>query len=304
VLTANARPDPATTFLGVPLAFPVLTAPFGLDATFHPDGQPAVVRGAARAGTAAILSSNGSRRLEDVRAASPDGARFLQVSALGPPETVVAVGRRARDAGYAAMFLTVDVDAPGSRDAPAEARFSPDPKVSQGNYTAAEVAARMAFRGTGWTWDQARQVMDAIGLPWVVKGVLVADDARAAVAAGAAGVFVSNHGGRQLDRVAGALDALPAIVAAVGAEVPVGLDGGVRRGADVVTALALGAAVVAVGRPAVWGLAAAGEDGVARVLEILHKETSAAMAMLGRSRIADLDATAVEPAPAPVPLPR
>jgi isopentenyl diphosphate isomerase/L-lactate dehydrogenase-like FMN-dependent dehydrogenase/phosphoglycerate dehydrogenase-like enzyme len=297
VLTGNAQPDPATTFLGVDLAFPVLVAPFGLDATFHPDGQPGVARGAARAGTAVILSSNGSRRLEEVRAAAPAAARFLQVSALGPPEAVVSVGRRARDAGFTAVFLTVDVDAPGSRDAPAEARFSPDPVVSQGNYTADEVAARTSFGGPGWTWELARQVMDDIGLPWVVKGVLVAADAREAVAAGASAVFVSNHGGRQLDRVAGALDALPAVVAEVGAEVPVGLDGGVRRGTDVVTALALGAAVVAVGRPAAWGLAADGEDGVARVLAILRKETTSAMAMVGRGRVADLDASVVEPAP-------
>ncbi len=297
VLTGHARPDTTTSFLGVDLAFPVLVAPFGLDATFHPDGHPGVARAAARAGTAVVLSSNGSRPLEEVRAAAPSAVCFLQVSALGRPETVATIGRRARDAGFSAIFLTVDVDAPAARDAPAEARFSPDPLVSQGNYTADEVAARMSFRGTGWTWDDARQVMGEAGLPWVVKGVLLPEDARAAVDAGAAGVFVSNHGGRQLDRVAGALDALPAIVAAVGAEVPVGLDGGVRRGTDVVTALALGAGVVAVGRPAAWGLAAAGEDGVARVLQILHQETANAMALVGRGRVSDLDATVVEPTP-------
>ena len=295
--TGNADPDLSTTFLGEPLALPVLVAPFGLDTVFHPDGQCAVVRGAARAGTAAILSSNATLAFSAPRAEAPSAARDLQVSSLGHPDTVIALGRRARDAGFSGLVVTLDVDQSGWRDAPAEHRFAPDPVVSQGNYTPAELAARMAFRGPGWTWADIERVTSAVGLPWIAKGILAAGDARLAVEAGAASVFVSNHGGRQLDGAPAALDALPAIAVEVGGEVPVGLDGGVRRGPDVVKALALGASVVAVGRPAVWGLAADGEAGVARVLEIVRRETHAALALLGLPHVCALTRDALEPSP-------
>ncbi len=295
--TGHADPDLSCAFLGEHLAFPVLVAPFGFDTVFHPDGQCAVVRGASRAGTAAILSSNAALAFSVPRAAAPDGARYLQVSSLGRPDTVVDLGRRAAGAGFSALVMTLDVDQAGWRDAPAEHRFAPDPVVSQGNYTAAELAARMAFQGPGWTWTDIERVTTAIGLPWIAKGILHPEDARTAVECGAASVFVSNHGGRQLDGAPAALDALPAIAAEVGHDIPVGLDGGVRRGPDVLKALALGASVVAVGRPAVWGLAADGADGVARVLEILRSEIHAALALVGRPSVAALTRDDIEQSP-------
>ncbi len=297
--TGNADPSLATTFLGESLSFPVLVAPFGLDTVFHPDGQRAVVRGAASVGTAAILSSNATLAFSAPRAAAPDAARYLQVSSIGGHDTVIALGRRGAEAGFSAVVVTLDVDQAGWRDAPAEHRFSPDPVVSQGNYTAEELAARMAFTGPGWTWTDVERVTVAIGLPWIAKGIMTPADARRAVECGAASVFVSNHGGRQLDGAPAALDALPAIAAEVGAEVPVGLDGGVRRGPDVLKAVALGASVVAVGRPVVWGLAADGEAGVARVLGILRSETHAALALLGLPSIAAVTRDAVELSPYP-----
>jgi 4-hydroxymandelate oxidase len=281
VLTGAARIDTATELLGTRLATPLLVAPFGLDRLFHPDGHRAVVQGAAAAGTVAIASSSSGYTLEDVHAASPEGAWAFQVSALGPMGVVARTARRAADAGYRALCITVDTPRPGWRERTLE---DPDPPsalaLASANYGPEDYAERTAG-AVGWTWEMVAEVGDAAGIPWLAKGVLTAADARAAVAQRAAAVIVSNHGGRQLDGAPAAIDALPEVAAAVGGTVPVIVDGGVRHGSDVLVALALGATAVGIGRPAAWGLTVGGADGVARVLQILTEEYEIARTLAG-----------------------
>ena len=281
VCTGEAVPDLTCTLLGTALAMPILVAPFGLDRIFHPDGHRAVVRGAAVAGTVAIASSSSGYPLEEVHAASPEGAWAFQVSALGPVGVAERAARRAADAGYRALCITVDTPRPGWRERTLEDDAPPSAvELASANYGPDDNALRMAG-AVGWTWEMVAALGAAAGIPWLAKGVLTAADARAAVAHGAAAVIVSNHGGRQLDGAPAAIDALPEVVAAVGAEVPVIVDGGIRHGSDVLVALALGATAVGIGRPAAWGLTAGGADGVARVLQILGEEYAIARTLAG-----------------------
>jgi len=308
MLTGHATADTSTTLFGVPLASPIVVAPFGLDALFHPDGLCAVVRGAAQAGTAAFVSTSSSHTLEDVHAAAPDAAMFLQVSALGPTAVVERVAKRAADAGYRMLCITIDTPRPGWRE---RAREDPAPPsavdLASANYGPDDYKDRMAG-GVAWTWDTVAAVGSGAGIPWVVKGVLTGDDARLAIEHGAAGIVVSNHGGRQLDGAPAALDALPEVVAAAQAtqaaqaagggpvdrRIPVLMDGGIRHGGDALVALALGATAVGIGRPAAWGLTVAGADGVARVLNLLREELEIAMTLAGRPTIDAIDATLLE----------
>lgn len=297
VLRGVVDADTTTTFLGSHLSSPVLVAPFGLDVLFHPEGHRAVVRGAAAAGGAVVVSSSSASTLEEVRAAAPGAAIAFQVSALGPPETVARLARRAADAGYPSLCVTVDTPRVGWRERTREDRDAPDAaRLASANYGPADYAARVADRGFAWTWDAVADVVAAAGLPWMAKGVLTGEDARLAVERGAAAVVVSNHGGRQLDRAPATLDVLPEVVAAVAGRVPVVLDGGVRRGSDVLVALALGAAAVGVARPVAHGLAAAGAAGVTRVLDLLREELETTMVLCGRDRLAAVDRSLVDPA--------
>lgn len=294
VCTGEATTDTACALLGVPLSMPIVVAPFGLDRLFHPDGHRAVVRGAAAAGTVAFVSSSSGSTLEEVHAAAPDAAMFFQVSALGPVGVVERMARRAADAGYRALCITVDTPRPGWRERTLEDPGAPSAlELASANYGPDDYADRL--RGAvGWTWETVGAVGAAARIPWVAKGVLTALDARLAVEHGAAGVVVSNHGGRQLDHAPASLDALPEVVDAVGGQVPVMVDGGVRHGSDVLIALALGATAVGIGRPAAWGLTVDGAEGVARVLTILNEEYTIARTLAG-GLVVD---TRTEPAPA------
>jgi isopentenyl diphosphate isomerase/L-lactate dehydrogenase-like FMN-dependent dehydrogenase len=298
-LTGIEPPDTATGILGLDLAMPIVVSPFGFDALMHPDGHLAVAEGAARAGTAMTVPLVSSKSLEAVREAEPEAAPLFQPIAMGAPEEFLRLGRRAADAGYTALVVTVDTPVAGWRERTMEDRWDPDPRVILGNFTddPARIAAVMDFQRRMWTWPVLGELCSQIGLPWLPKGVLGAQDARAALDAGACGVFVSNHGGRQLEGAPASLDVLPEIVAEVGGRGVVGVDGGVRRGSDVVKALALGADFVGVGRPVTWGLGAAGADGVHRVLELLRNELSTTMSLCGRGTVDAIDRTLVEPVP-------
>jgi len=281
VCTGEATVDTSCDLLGTRLAMPIIVAPVGLDRLFHPDGHRAVVQGAAAVGTVAIASSSSGFTLEDVRAASPDGAWAFQVSALGPIGVVERAAQRAAHAGYRALCITVDTPRPGWRERTLEDAAAPSAvELASANYGPADFAERMAG-AVGWNWDTVAAVGEAAGIPWLAKGVLTADDARAAVDHGAAAVIVSNHGGRQLDHAPASIDALPEVVAAVDQRVPVLVDGGIRHGSDVLVALALGATAVGIGRPAAWGLTVAGAAGVARVLDILRIEYEIARTLAG-----------------------
>lgn len=298
-LTGMDPPDTTTTLLGLDLSMPVVVSPFGFDALIHPDGHRAVAEGAARTGTVMTVPVISSLPLEAVRGAAPDAVPFFQPVAMGAPEEFVRLGRRAKDAGYRALVVTVDTPVPGWRERSMEDRWEPDPRAILGNFMddPTRLGAIMDFARRMWTWPELGHCCAEIGLPWMPKGILGVDDARAAVEAGACGVFVSNHGGRQLEGAPATLDVLPDIVAAVGDRGVVGVDGGVRRGSDVVKALALGADFVGLGRPVAWGLGAAGADGVHRVLELIRDELVTTMSLCGRGTVPAIDRTLVEPAP-------
>jgi len=318
-LTGAPSRDLSITLFGRRLNLPIIVGPTGLAGLFWPDGERCAARAAAAAGTAFCLSHGSVCRLEDV--ARGDGPRWMQVFIFRDRGFTRELTHRAAAAGYDALVLTIDNQILGNRERDIRngfaipPRFRPAdlagmalklpwlwrmrrelPRITFGNYVREgetvdikTLAGRMAsLLDPAMTWEDVEEVRRIWMGPMILKGVLHPDEARAARARGIDGVIVSNHGGRQLDGAPGSLDALPTIVAAVEGRIPVLLDGGVRRGADVAKALALGAAACLVGRPQLWGLAVAGEAGVAHVLDIYRRELDRVMGLCGVSRIADI----------------
>lgn len=293
-MSGVSDPDTATTVLGIPLAVPLLSAPFGGDAMFHPDGHRAVARAAAATGVVDIAPEAGSFSYADVRASAPASARIAQ---LHPFVGAAAVADRIADAGYDALCVTVDCPIGGFRTRNMRNRFSPDLAPFSGNVPTtvddgprvAEVMGRlMSGGGSAWDWDDLASAARGFPLPWIAKGVLSPTAAGRALDAGAAGVVVSNHGGRQVDPAPASIAALPGVRAAVGPDVPVLVDSGFRSGADVFVALALGADAVILGRSVVYGLAAGGEAGVRRVFELVTEELRVLMTLAGADTVADI----------------
>jgi isopentenyl diphosphate isomerase/L-lactate dehydrogenase-like FMN-dependent dehydrogenase len=295
MLTGAPAADPSTTFLGMPLAMPILVAPFAGDTLLHPDGYRAVLGAAASLGTLAVVPEVTGETLEALASSAPESARVFQLSLRHPRAVLLELVKRAADAGYAALCVTVDVPVVGVRR---REQRHPGARLEIANFPAraAGFIDDTGERERPWTWARLAEVMAGTALPFAVKGVLTAEDARAAVEAGAAAVYVSNHGGRQLDSAPATLDQLFEVVDEVGDDAEVALDGGVRSGGDVVKALAIGAHAVLVGRPVCYGLGVGGRAGVHRVLEILRHELVTAMTLLGRAHVADLDRTMLQPA--------
>jgi isopentenyl diphosphate isomerase/L-lactate dehydrogenase-like FMN-dependent dehydrogenase len=275
-----------TTVLGTPVSMPALVAPMAFQAIAHEEGEVAMARGAAAAGTLMCLSTVATSTPTDVAAAAPGGPRWLQIYVFRDREVSDDVIAQALEAGFSALVLTADLPVYGIRHREARLGF----EVPEENVPAIAAArARRAEEGhhalglleSGLQWDYVTELRERWGVPVIVKGLVTAEDASLACDFGAAAVVVSNHGGRQLDGAIASLDALPEVVDAVGNRAEVYLDGGVRRGSDVVMALALGARAVLVGRPALYGLAFGGAKGVEQVLEILRDETENALALLG-----------------------
>jgi len=296
-MSGVSDPDMSASVLGIPLAVPILTSPFGGDALFHPDGQLAVARANAACGTASIAPEVGSFSYEQVRAAAPQAVRIAQVH---PYESFGYVAERIKAAGYDALCVTVDCPQMGLRARSRLARFHPDRHVWAGNVTDdGTPTANDMFRAgvstasRAWSWGQLAQAAGRAGLPWIAKGILTGPAARAALDAGASAILVSNHGGRQVDPAPASLDALPEVVSAVAGRAPVLLDSGVRCGADVLLALALGADAVVIGRLAAYGLAAAGEAGVRRMIELLREELRTLMVLAGLPGIKSITADTV-----------
>jgi isopentenyl diphosphate isomerase/L-lactate dehydrogenase-like FMN-dependent dehydrogenase len=284
-MSGVSDPDTSTTFLGMRLGVPVMTAPFGGDGLFWPEGHQAVARANAACGTLSMVPEVGTFSYETIRAAAPEAARIAQVH---PYESFGYAAKRVRDAGYDALCVTVDCPMTGYRIRNKMTRLRMDRRIWSGNATGdGTVGANDMFRlgvsaeNPAWTWEQLAEAAARQDLPWIAKGVLTAEAATAAVGAGAAAVLVSNHGGRQVDPAPASLDALPEVAAAVGGQVPVLLDSGVRTGSDVLLALALGADAVVIGRLAAYGLAAAGEEGVRRTIELLTEELRTLMILAG-----------------------
>lgn len=316
VLRDVSAVDTATTVLGTPVRLPVLVAPVGYQRLAHPDGETEMARGAAAAGSVLIASTLATTRLEDIAAAAPDSPRWMQVYVQRDRGATAALVGRAVAAGYRALVFTVDLPVLGFRRRDERNSFTLPPGLRIANLSAPmpDVPGSSGLTAQvgrdldpGLTFDDIGWLASISGLPVLVKGVLRGDDARACVEAGAAGVVVSNHGGRQLDSAVATADALAEVVAAVAGSGPPGaevyVDGGIRGGVDVLKALALGARAVLVGRPAVWGLvagasadgSAGGAGGVQGVLDGLGVELARAMALCGASRVADVTADLLAP---------
>ena len=290
------------SLLGRTLAHPILLAPIAFQRLAHPDGELAMAYAAAALGAGVVLSTQASVSLESVAQAvlSDPGRGPLWFQLYLQPDRgfTQALVQRAEAAGYEALVLTVDAPTSGVRDRERRAGFRLPPGVGPVNLaglqapTATELRPGQSALFDGLlhqapTWDDIAWLQSITRLPVLLKGVLHPADARQAVAAGAAGLIVSNHGGRTLDTAPATASALPRVVQAVGGALPVMVDGGIRRGTDVLKAMALGASAVLVGRPAIWGLANAGAAGVAHVLRLLRDELEIAMALTGCATLAD-----------------
>jgi 4-hydroxymandelate oxidase len=269
----------ATTLLGAAASMPVAIAPVAAHGLMHPDGELATARAAAAAGVPFTLSTFASRPIEAIAEAAPDATRWFQLYVQSDPGLTRELVQRAAAAGYSALVLTVDMPVLGYRERDRRNRFDTTDPRRPLDLPGADATAQPP---PTLTWADLEGIRAwAPGLPLVLKGILGAEDARLAVEHGADAVVVSNHGARQLDRVAASVDVLEEVVAAVDGRTEVWVDGGVRRGLDVTIALALGARGVLVGRPVLWALAAGGRAGVERALAILREETELALALLG-----------------------
>lgn len=300
VLRDVSAPDLSCRLLGTPASLPVAVAPTAFHRLADPEGEPATARGSAAADAVFCLSSLSNTSIEEVAAAAPPGAGlWFQLYLFRDRGLTRELVERAERAGYRAILLTVDAPVLGRRERDIRNRFELPPGLTIAAVgdavDAAEgqsgLAAYFASQlDPALRWEDLEWLAGVSGLPVALKGVHRPDDAERAVEHGIAGVIVSNHGARQLDTVPGAVEMLPAVTEAVAGRAEVLLDGGVRRGTDVVKALCLGAAGVMVGRPALWGLALDGADGVRRVLNMLRLELREAMALCGAGSLADLDA--------------
>ncbi|MEW9554247.1 alpha-hydroxy acid oxidase [Nonomuraea sp. NPDC050783] len=291
VLRGAGPPDPAITLLGRPAALPVLVAPTAFHRLADPEGERATARAAAAAGTVMIVSMASTVAVEEVAAAAPGARLWFQLYLQPDAAFTDRIVRRAEAAGCEALVVTADSPAHGTRERDLRNGFHDLPAhlCCENLRDPAEGGrVRPIVMSPELSWADLDRLRRATGLPVVLKGVTHPGDARLAVEHGVAAIMASNHGGRQLDTVPAAVELLPDVVAATGGAVPVLLDGGVRRGTDVLKALALGAAAVAVGRPVIWGLAAAGERGVSRVLALLRAEFEHALALCGCASPADL----------------
>jgi isopentenyl diphosphate isomerase/L-lactate dehydrogenase-like FMN-dependent dehydrogenase len=319
--------DLSVTVLGQKLQFPAILSPIGYSRLMHPRGELAASRGAGLNGTGYILSTLSGHTIEDVKTAS-SGPTFFQLYLAGGRETASAGIERAQKAGYSALFVTIDTPVAGNREKDfrngmkelmgasvlGKLKYVPDilahpewlamfladggvrsfPNVvvpGQGPLKAIDVAA--ALQSAQVSWTDLKWIREIWKGPIVMKGVVTADDARRAVDEGAEGIVVSNHGGRQLDSVPGSLRTMPGIVEAVHNRCEIIFDGGIRRGSDIVKALCLGAKAVLLGRGYAYGMAAAGDAGVERAMEIFRADLVRTMKLLGVTSIAELNGSLI-----------
>lgn len=307
VLVDVARRDLATTLLGQRIAMPIAVAPTAFHKLAHPEGEVATVRGAGDAGTLYVLSTLSNTAVEDVVAAA-SGPVWFQLYVYRDRAATEALVRRVEAAGCRALVLTVDAPLLGRRERDVRNRFALPAGLGIENLHAAGYARLPRASGDSGlaayvaelldpslTWSAIDWLRSITTLPVIVKGIVRGDDAVRAIEHGAAGVVVSNHGGRQLDASPATIDVLPRIADAVAGRGELYLDGGIRRGTDVVKALALGARAVFVGRPVLWGLAAGGREGVAAALGILRRELDLALALCGCADIASVTRDLVTP---------
>lgn len=295
--------DTSTSVLGTPISFPVIIAPTAMHKLAHPDGEIGTVRAAGRAGTIMCVSTTATTSLQDIRAAA-SGPTWFQLYVYKDRAATKSLLAAAKSVGYSAIVVTVDAPYLGQRERDVRNAFSLPPHLQIANAVAAgrphmhmpDADANESglakhlheLHDASLTHHDLAWIAEASGLPVLVKGVVRGDDALRAVEYGAAGVVVSNHGGRQLDTAIASARALPEIVDAVGERGEILVDGGIRRGTDVLKAVALGARAVLIGRPVLWGLANGGESGVSGVLALLRSEFELAMALAGCRSVGDI----------------
>jgi isopentenyl diphosphate isomerase/L-lactate dehydrogenase-like FMN-dependent dehydrogenase len=297
--------DTAVELLGGPLSMPVLVAPVAYQRLVDPEGEAAMARAAAAAGTAMCLSTLATARPGEVAQAAPAGRHWFQLYQFRDAGITRALMDEAVAHGFEAIVVTVDLPPGGNRERDRRTGFKlpeglgiPSVSAALGTDRAVTVEETFELMDLSLEWPSIAELAAGCSVPILVKGILTAEDAVLAVEHGAGGVVVSNHGGRQLDCAPATADALPEIVAAVAGRVPVLVDGGIRRGTDVAIALALGADAVLVGRPPLWGLAAAGAAGAERVLTILRAELELTLALCGCPSPGSLTLDHVRRAPA------
>lgn len=294
VLRDVSAVDLHTELLGAELTSPFVVAPMAFHGLAHPEGECATTAGAGAAGCLSVISTRASRTLEDIGAAAT-GPWWFQAYLMRDRGLTEALVRRAAEAGARAVVLTVDTPYVGRKNKVSGVRFAvPDDEFLVNlarHLLPGAIGREAAEQDPSMTPDVIGRLAEVSGLPVVVKGVLRGDEARRCLDAGAAGVIVSNHGGRQLDRAVPSAFALPEVLDAVGGRVPVLVDGGVRSGTDALVALALGADAVLLGRPVLWALAAGGAEAVTGALDELASDLRHVMAVAGAARTGDLDAS-------------
>jgi isopentenyl diphosphate isomerase/L-lactate dehydrogenase-like FMN-dependent dehydrogenase len=302
VLVDVSERDLGTTVLGRRRQHPIFVAPTAYHRLAHPDGEAAMARAAAAAGSVFCLSSLATARPSEIAAAAPpDAERWFQLYVFRDRSVSEALLDEAVEHGYEAIVVTVDLPVLGIRERDVRTQYAiPDavaaPSVGamghEGAFSMLEIGELI---DPSLTWDDIERFASRCPLPLLVKGILTPEDARLAAEHGVAGVIVSNHGGRQLDTVLSGADALPAVAEAVGDQIDVLVDGGIRRGTDVLKALALGARAVMVGRPPIWGLVVDGEAGARAVLDLLVAEFDTALALAGAARAAAVGPDSIQP---------
>lgn len=316
-----SRRDLSVDMLGRRADVPLMLAPTGLAGMFWPNGELSAIRATAKAGIPLCLSTNSVCSMEEVAKAAPDADRWFQLYFLKDREWMNTLVQRAENSGYRVLCVTIDLPVHGRRERDEKNAFTIPlrPRLANiinvmtkpgwligamrcpprfGNF---EVPGAMGMKSIARrdgnlfdptiTWDDVARIRQMWNGPFVVKGILHPDDALSAIDAGADGIMISNHGGRQLDRVPSAIDALPDIAAAVKGRAQLIVDGGVRRGSDIFIARAFGATACSIGRPYLWGLCAGGEDGVSRALDIFREELDNTMSLMGLSDVANIDSS-------------
>jgi isopentenyl diphosphate isomerase/L-lactate dehydrogenase-like FMN-dependent dehydrogenase len=303
VLAGHGDWTTKATVLGGEVSVPILVAPVAYQRLVDEGGEIAVARAAAAAGTVMCVSTLATTLPGEIAAAVPGGRHWFQLYSFRDEAVTRALMDEAIGAGFEAIVVTVDAPRGGRRERDLRTRFAlpeglgvPAVQAALKSERAVTIEETFALMEPALTWGDLERLASACSVPVLIKGVLTGEDAALAVEHGAAGVIVSNHGGRQLDCSLATVDALEEVVDAVAGRGTVLVDGGIRRGTDVAIALALGADAVLVGRPAIWGLAVAGEAGARRVLELLREEFELALALLGCSSPAELSREHVQQA--------
>jgi isopentenyl diphosphate isomerase/L-lactate dehydrogenase-like FMN-dependent dehydrogenase len=293
VLVDVSEVDASVELFGSRISMPLLVAPVAFQRLAHRDGEEGMARAAGAAGTAVCLSTIATATPASVAAAAPDTTRWFQLYCFSDRAVTEALLAEAVESGYEAIALTVDAPFAGRRERDLRTGFevdvhAPAIQAATGSDRPLTPAEVFALVDPTLDWDAFAALAEGCDLPILVKGLMAPADAELAIEAGAGGVIVSNHGGRQLDAVPATVDALPAVADGVAGRIPVLIDGGVRRGTDVLVALALGADAVLAGRAPLWGLAVGGEAGATAVLELLRAEIELGLALLGCPSAADV----------------